>query len=45
MGGAVDMNILSIKTVMDLYGIENQRDCMERVLFIFNEIKKDGQCD
>jgi len=45
MGGAVEINILAVKTAMDLYGIENQKDCMERVLFIFNEINKGEECN
>lgn len=32
MGGVIDINIMAVKTVMDLYEIENQCECMEKVL-------------
>ena len=43
MGGPIGINILAVKTAMDLYDIEDQKDCMERVLFIFREIKKGSE--
>jgi hypothetical protein len=31
MGEIVDINLQTVKTVMDLYGVKNQRECMEKV--------------
>jgi hypothetical protein len=31
MGNVVDINLQAIKTVMDLHGVKNQKECMERV--------------
>lgn len=45
MGGAIDINILAVKTAMDLYQIEDQKECLEKVLFIFREMKKGSECD
>lgn len=35
MGERVDINLQTVKTVMDLYGIRNQRECMEKVTKTF----------
>jgi len=40
MGGPIDINILAVKTAMDLYEIEDQKECLEKVLFIFREMKQ-----
>jgi hypothetical protein len=45
MGGAIDINILAVKAVMDLYGIKEQTDCLERVLFIFRQIRELEECN
>lgn len=34
-GEIIDINIQTVKTVMDLYGITNQRECMEKVTKTF----------
>lgn len=44
MGGAFSINILAVSKVMDLYKIKNQQDCLERVLFLFDEVRS-GQGD
>jgi len=31
MGEVADINLQTIKTVMDLYGVKNQRECLEKV--------------
>lgn len=31
MGEVIDINLQTVKTVMDLYGVKNQRECMEKV--------------
>jgi hypothetical protein len=33
------LSIPAIKTVMDLYGVENQRECMERVMNLFHHFQ------
>ena len=40
MGGAVGMDIMAIKTAMDIYEVEDQKKCLQKVLLVFNEIKK-----
>ena len=35
MGERVDINLQTVKTVMDLYGVKNQRECMEKVTKTF----------
>jgi hypothetical protein len=35
MGEIVDINLQTVKTVMDLYGVKNQRECMEKVTKTF----------
>lgn len=45
MGGAIDMNILAVKAAMELYGIKEQKDCLERVLFIFRQIRELEECN
>lgn len=30
-GGAVDINVVAVKTIMDLEGIEDQAECMSKV--------------
>lgn len=31
MGEIIDINLQTVKTVMDLYGVKDQRECMEKV--------------
>lgn len=38
MNGPVDINVVAIKTVMDLIGIENQRYIFEKVYSIYGHI-------
>jgi len=35
MGEIIDINIQTVKTVMDLYTVKNQRECMEKVTKTF----------
>ena len=35
MGEVVDLNLQTVKTVMDLYNIKDQRECMEKVTKTF----------
>ena len=35
MGEIIDINLQTVKTVMDLYGVKNQRECMEKVTTTF----------
>lgn len=37
--GIIDINLLTVKMVMDLFGIKSQRDCMERVRVMFDEYR------
>lgn len=37
-GGPVDINIVAVKTIMDLYNIENQRVVLEKVHKAYNHI-------
>lgn len=30
-GGAVDINVIAVKTIMDLEGVEDQAECMLKV--------------
>ena len=30
-GGAVDINVIAVKTIMDLEGVEDQAECMKKV--------------
>jgi len=30
-GGAVDINVIAVKTIMDLEGVEDQAECMWKV--------------
>ena len=35
MGEVIDINLQTVKTVMDLYGVKNQRECVEKVTKTF----------
>jgi len=35
MGEIIDINLQTVKTVMDLYGVKDQRECMEKVTKTF----------
>ena len=35
MGEIIDINLQTVKAVMDLYGVKNQRECMEKVTKTF----------
>ena len=35
MGEVIDINVQTVKTVMDLYGVKNQRECVEKVTKTF----------
>jgi hypothetical protein len=34
-GSPIDINIVAVERVMAIYGIEDQRDCLEKVLMVF----------
>jgi len=36
MGSIVDVNILAIIEVMNLYDIRNKKECLEKVLYMFH---------
>lgn len=38
LGEVIGMNITAVKTVMDLNGIKNQKDCLEKVMFLSEKI-------
>ena len=42
-GRVVDISIPAVKTVMDLYGVREQRRCMSKVLMLFHRFR--GQAD
>jgi len=39
MGMVVDISIPAIKIVMDLYGVEDQKGCLHKVLHLFHEFR------
>ncbi|OPY78293.1 MAG: hypothetical protein A4E65_02316 [Syntrophorhabdus sp. PtaU1.Bin153] len=39
-GGAIDINLLAVKMIMDLYKITNQQDCLWRVRVMSDEYLK-----
>jgi len=43
MGDPIDINIVAIKTVMDLYGVDNQPECFKKVVMIARHIIKGHQ--
>lgn len=47
MGDIIDINIQAVCSVMDIYGISDKRDCLEKVIRIFRiwqkNRKKNGQ--
>lgn len=36
MGDIIDINILAVKAVMDIEGIQNQKVCLQKVLTMFH---------
>ena len=41
MGQVIDLNIPAIKTVMDIYEIEDQKTCLERVMKLFHYFREE----
>ena len=41
-GRVVDIDIVSVKTAMDLYGVRDQRKCLGKVLMLFNHYFMSG---
>lgn len=39
VGGLIDINTLAIKMTMDLYGVRDQKTCMEKVRAMFDEYR------
>lgn len=37
VGGVIDINLLTVKMIMDLYGIADQVACMDKVRLMFAE--------
>jgi len=40
MGEVIDINIQTVISTMGVYGIRNQKDCLEKVLKIFHAWQK-----
>lgn len=45
MGEVIDINLASVKLIMDLYGVENQKECMEKVVSVFHKLLADKKLD
>lgn len=41
-GRVVDIDIVAVKTVMDLYGVRDQRECLGKVLMLFHHFMSGG---
>ena len=41
-GRVVDIDIMAVKTVMDLYGVRDQRECLGKVLMLFHHFMSGG---
>lgn len=39
MGEVIDISIPAVKIVMDLYGVEDQKSCFQKVLHLFHEFR------
>lgn len=39
IGGVIDIDIMTVKMVMDLFGVKNQKACLEKVRLMFDEYK------
>jgi len=39
MGGVIDISIPAVKIVMDLLGVEDQKDCLYKVIHLFHEFR------
>jgi hypothetical protein len=39
MGTVIDISIPAVKIVMDLYGVEDQLDCLQKVVHLFHEFR------
>lgn len=39
MGGIVDLSIPAVKIVMDLFGVEQQRDCLMKIMRLFDTLQ------
>ncbi len=42
-GQIIDISIPAIKIMMDLYGVKNQKECMESVMNIFHHFLKENR--
>lgn len=38
-GRVVDIDILAVQAVMDLYGVQDQRACLEKVRMLFHHMR------
>jgi hypothetical protein len=43
MGEVVDLHFPSVQMIMDMYGVQEQRQCFEKVTYLFHEWLKDHQ--
>jgi len=43
MGQVIDINIQAVKTVMDLYEVSNQKDCLARVIKLFHHFRQKNE--
>ncbi len=41
MGQVIDLDISAIKTIMDIYKVEDQRTCLERVMKLFHYFQEE----
>ncbi len=42
-GQIIDLNINAIKVAMDLYEVQNQRQCLGKVMELFNYFRKESK--
>lgn len=39
----IDLNHLAVHAAMDLYEVKNKKECFEKVLWLFQEMRKDDE--
>ena len=43
MGDVIDLNIVAVKIIMDLYKIRNQVVCLEKVLYLSRKVNEESK--
>jgi len=43
MGQPIDISISAVKTVMDLWGVRDQKKCLSRVISTFHHFNKENK--